>query len=502
MLFDNVRELLSVYKKQIRIVLVVSLLIGLISLLLSYKIVIFNTSDSKDMTISGYSLKDIDSIVAKPVELSVGLNFVAKNVNYFEISQNQQGQIIAEKPLPFYAIFQTFDIALKPQKQLTKTYTGPYSCLIESQTDIYSYSCSNPTYAYNYVTSKTPWRNEPTVDIAQQRSLVPYKDGTLGIRAINDLRYDEPLVYTNVASGKKVTYELPSQLTPIEINTSSIHPSQTNSDILLLASSQAKHFYVLNIASNKILKKVAYPKNYTKDNGVSCQVVGNQATCFIGKLLQSIDKEVDYDRDSLGSTIYKFDLTVSDKLNTQAVDSDLHIQSIYTSSSGNLYGLTDQNLLVKIDQSGDSVVIARNVQSVTTADKLYFSRDNSLYSLDEKNQVSNLAFETSGNVSSVQSLNNQTYMTMLAVDSQGQTLPNTYTFKLTSKDVTDKPWRILELAKNKYVRSVDFNDGKIFILPWPAGSSQQRAQVTKSIEADIKKLSLDTSKYQIVYYFR
>lgn len=519
MLFENIRELYRLYKMPINLTLLVVGISFIIYIFINYKIVIFTAEgNTTDMKVYGYDIKTVDSNTQKPTELAVSsINIVPRSVNYFEAVNDKQATIIGEHALPFYVPFQNFTITLASQKKLEKEYTGPFNCMAGDNQNLYSYSCTNPDHIFNYQTASLPWSSMPTTNIKNERSLVHYKDGLLGIRHLPGIRYDKPLVYTDLKKKSKTNFALPQELSASIINTSSIIPNDDNSNLLLIASHNAKAFYVVNINNTTVVKKIDYPKEYEANDGISCRIHNATATCFIGKSTKSLDShdedeaEVAHQYHDKKSTLLTFALEGDSQPTSQLLDSDLYIKEIFKTNDG-LYGLSDNSLLLKLHTDGTSSVIARDVQSVGVADNLFFTRSNQLYTLKENSLTSQLAFESENNVSRVQSLNDAIYVSMFATNNIGQTTNSVYTYRLTDTDGDNKQaLAILSLNKLPDVQSVDYNGNDIFInLKMPIVSDKAtgktiynaklRQAAISRIDTEINKLPIKKADYRIIYY--
>jgi len=520
MLFENIRELYRLYKKPINLTILIVAISFFVYIFTTYKIVIFTSNTQQDnVKVYGYTIANIGSNTQKPTELSrSSVNIIPRSVNYFEASSGDTATIIGEQKLPFYIPFQSLNITLSSQKKLEKKYTGPFNCLAGDEQHIRSYSCTNPNHVFNYETSTLPWSNESTTTVKDERSLVHYKKGLLGLRHLAGLRYDKPLVYTDLTTNTKTYYPIPEEIAADVLNISSITPSDTNPNILLVASHRAKTFYIINIATNTIVKKINYPKEFEEDNSISCKVLNGEAICYIGKAVKSLDSaEVDASAEqkylSKKSTIYRFTLEDSNtQVDAQILNENYYIKEIYTTSNGILYGLSDDNVLLKISEDGTSNIIARDVQSVGVADTLFFSRSNQLYKFEEKTTTSSLVFNTEDSISKVQSFDDNIYVSMFGTDSANQTTTNLYTFKLSNEDVdNNKPRSIISLNKLPYIYSVDYNNKDIFVkLKLPIISDKSsgnilfnpklRQEYIQRTEAEINKLPIEKASYRILYY--
>lgn len=524
MLYESIELLKKIARGVKRHFILVSIFILLILTgiaWINYKIITIEiTGVSRDAIVIGYrtSLSLTDQ---QPQTLKAGTQIVHRDLSYFEASSAQESSIIAEKNIPIHEIHQKVVIDLQPEKQAKKVHTSPYNCLNDIEGELYSYSCSTPKTVLSYQTDdEKTWGNPPVdkLNLEGLGNIQPYRDGFVGVwRPVVGVVGPASIAYVDIKKQEQKTIVLPSQLAASGAVINAIYTDTVTHDgKMIITLKNSDSILAIDIDDIQKSQKIPLPeKNYNKNDTIMCSIAQQSAACYAGKVSAYNENPVahkDHTFAKKSSYLYKVSLQDYSIKQHQTLQSDVFVTSIHYLPNGRTYISTSEGHIFESYQ--DKLrLIARKASTVHSASRLYFTLNDTLYTLTGDGSLSRalLGISKKLSFSNLSIVKNTPYIASLN-NKMASTKYSRENYFFTPSDDVTVDGKILSLAEKDYIHSVDYHNNKINItLKLPIISDKAKGEIIvdqkekqaliKKVERDIEDLiPQDTLKDITVFY--
>lgn len=524
MLYESIELLKKIAKGIYRHIILISILLFIIVtgvIWINYKIITIKvTGSTQDAVVIGYrtSLSLTDQ---QPQNLKIGTQIVHRDLAYFESSSRQGASIIAESTLPLHEIHQKITINLQPEKQGEKVHTSPHNCISDVEGELYSYNCTTPKNVLSYQTDTASEWGNPLVDkinIEGLGNVQPYRNGLIGIwRPISGVVGPASIAYVDIKKQEQKTITLPASLAANSAAIGSIYTDTVTHDgKIIITLRDSGNILVVDIDNINKSQKIPLPeKHYNKNDTIMCSLARQVAACYAGKVSaynENPTAHKDHTFTKKSSYIYKISLNDSSIKQSQTLRSDVFVTSVHHLPNDRTYISTSEGHLFESHQ--DKLrLIARKTSAVQSASRLYFTLNDTLYTLTEDGSLSRalLGISKSLSFSNLSIIKDTPYIASLN-NKSATTKYSRENYFFTPSDNTAINAKILSLVEKDYIHRIDYQNEKInvtlnipVISDKAAGKTiidqKEKQDLIDKVERDITQLLSQEirSKLTIIY---
>lgn len=463
-------------------------------------------------------LSTISKTGKKSAVISLGsIAILPRDTDRIEAIQNGWQTSVDITPLPWVGI-KEINIAVQRDRNVEKVSGDSLGCTVYDSVAAVtaSYSCSNPSGLYTYKTSDkndVSWGNEAYLTFPQSYSVVPFKNGLLGIT-----NSKTPQLFYADMTTKAVTLPLlpqgmdASRLADISL----IGNTGPNPDRFLLIDRQEGTVYYGDATENAVsYRRFILDKKWLLGASVTCALYDEKAHCYVGGSTASPDShdETEDHKDRTDGRIVSIDFA-SDTVNYQqsAVPKSEPIDQLYVDGNQHLYGLARASLYSLDTQKAfvRRTIVTASASSVAGGKTLYYVVNGKLYELNSETRQTFLRFSSDLlKISTITQTDSQVFIDAHAVDAPAGSKLHTYQL-LTDENMT--PGERLVDTLNPYpskdfpgIVNLDYHQKNIHVVIPDYVEYDKNGKLVSSVTgADIAKQEatayLDTLVHDIGQY--